>query len=340
MITVFLILQGYGIIALVNVGIAANIVTLLLNIKAAKQLVPALEFTPIPSKRGLQEVFGYGLYSFLSQIFGIAFSYSDRLLIGIFIGSASVGYLTVPQDLAFRALSLVVQGGSVLFPKFSTIEDPAERVRLYLSATWSMLFFSTIVFVPLTVFIADFIALWVSKEFAAQSSIVGQLIAFSSIIRGAFITYEALFKGINKPQYITLLAFVVGITSLGLNYVLIPRFGLAGAGYSYCITALWGVTTLLITWKYVLRCKSFKPLVRTVLMPVLLAMICIGLGFQLKLILPPTNWFLLVVEVLIIIVIAAFLLITFEKWLGKEKNSAEIFLNAIRRALILKLQKV
>lgn len=332
MITITLLFRGHGIIALVYLGIVANIMTLLLNVKAAKQLVPALDFTPLPSKSGLHEVFGFGLYSFVTQVFGMAFSYSDRLITGIFIGSTSVGFLTVPQDLALRALSVVVQGGSVMFPKFSTIEDSSEQVRLYLNATWSMLFFSSLIFVPLTVFIGDFIALWVSKEFAAQCSIVGQLIAFSSIIRGAFVTYEALFKGINRPQYITVLAFIVGSTSLGLNLILIPRFGLAGAGYSYCINAIWGVITVLLTWKYVLHCKSFSPLVRVVLAPVLLALICVALGFELKSIIQPNNWFLLVVDVSIIVTITAILLFLFEKVIGKDTNCADKFANGIIKA--------
>lgn len=339
-VIVVLILQDYGIVALVGVGIAANMLSLLFNIKAAKHLVPTLDFTPFPSKSGLQEVFGYGLYSFVSQFFGIAFSYSDRLLTGVFIGSTSVGYLTVPQDLALRALSLVAQGGAVLFPKFSTIEESTERVHLYLNATWSMLFFSSILFVPLTVFIGDFIALWISKEFASQCSMVGQLIAFSSIIRGAFVPYEALFKGINKPQYVTLISFIVGLTSLGLNSILIPRFGLAGAGYSYCITVLWGVATLLITWKYILLCKSYTPLVRTVLMPVLLALICVGLGFELKSVFPPSNWFLLISEVFTSVGVTAFLLFAFEKWIGNENNCADIFLNGIYKAFLIIFQKV
>lgn len=339
-ITVGLLLQGYGIVALVGVGIATNVLSILLNTVAARHLVPELNFTPFLSKNGLKEVFGYGLYSFVSQIFGTAFSYSDRLITGIFISSTSVGYLTVPQDLALRALSLVGQGGSVLFPKFSTIEDSNERAHLYLNATWAMIFFSSILFVPLTVFISDFISLWISKEFAAQCSMIGQLIAFSSIIRGAFVPYEALFKGINKPQYITVLAFVVGFTSLGINWILIPRYGLAGAGYSYCISALWGVATLILTWKYVLHCKSFSPLIRTVLVPLLLAMICVGLGFVLKLIMPPINVLLLATEVIVVVGMTAFLLITFEKWLGKDRNCAEIFLHGIYKAFRLKFQKV
>lgn len=340
MLTIVLVYQHYGIIALLYLGIVANLFIAILNYRAAKTLLPELDFTPIPSLSGLKEVFGYGIFAFISQIFGIAFSYSDRLLIGIFVSSASVGYLTVPQDLALRALSLVVQGGSVLFPRFSVIDDSSERLRLYLNATWAMLFFSSIIFVPLTVFIGDFISLWIGTDFAMECSKVGQLIAFSSIIRGAFVIYEVLFKGINKPQYITILASVVGVTSLGLSAIFIPRYGLAGAGYSYCITALWGVVTLIVTWKYILNCNSYRSLFRVVMMPVLLAIFCVGLGFVLKFVINPTNWILLISEVICVIVATALILIYFEKSAGKQNNSAEIFLNGIRNALLIAYRKV
>jgi len=339
-ITIYFVLHGCGIVCLVYIGIAATLLTLILNLRAAKCIEPKLEFSPVPSVKGLKEVFGYGIYSFLSQIFGMAFSSSDRLLIGIFTGSTAVGFFTVPQDLALRALSLIAQGGSVLFPKFSTIVGLKEQVRLYLNATWSMLFMSIIIFVPLTIFISDFISLWVSKEFAVKCSVVGQLIAFSSIIRGAFVTYEALFKGLNRPQYVTALSFVVGITSLGLNSILIPRYGIVGAGYSYCVTALWGVATLLITWKYVLKCSNYMPLARIVLFPVPIALTCMGLGYQLKLLIPPQNWFILGTEVVTIDVVTAFMLICFEKLLGKKNNCAETLLNGMRNAFLVKFQKI
>ena len=338
-LTVYLVLQGYGIVSLVYIGIAVTLLTLILNIRAAKYIIPELELYPVPSVAGLKEVFGFGVYAFLSQIFGIAFSYSDRLLIGVFAGSTAVSFLTVPQDLALRALSLMSQGGSVLFPKFSTIGDFKDIVRVYLNATWSMLFLSIVIFVPLTIFMSDFIALWVNKDFSVKCSSVGQLIAFSSIIRGAFVTYEALFKGLNRPQYVTALTFVVGITSLGLNSVLIPRYGIVGAGYSYCVTATWGVVTLLIAWKYVLKVSNYKPLVRIILFPVLIALICLGIGYQLRLLIPPHSWFVLGVEVLSIDIITAVMLIAFETVFGKEESCAKILLNGLRNAFMVKFQK-
>lgn len=330
---VFVLFLGKGIIGLVLLGIVVNIITLLVNIVATKRLLPTARLWPLASTSGLKEVFKFGLFSLLSHIFGISFSQSDRLLIGIFVSSGSMGFLTVPQDLALRALSIVAQGGAVLFPRFSSIDDPEYRRRLYLNATWGMLFLSTIIFVPMTIFLPDFIRLWVSPEFASKCSKVGQLIAFSSIIRGAFVPYEALFKGINKPQYITALSLFVGAISLGFNFLLIPRYGLAGAGYSYCATAILGLVTIFLTWKYILKSPSILPVVRTVLIPVMVAIVCLTIGINLRNRFPSPQWAGLIIQGIATMTVTGIMLLSVEMMMGKKNNCAKVLLRGIQNSI-------
>lgn len=336
--SLLLLLYGYGIIALIWLGIGGQCFSFLLNYLVARRLLPSAKIIPGFSRAGLREVFGYGIFSFLSQAFGMSFSYSDRLLTGAFISAGSVGFLTVPQDLAFRALSLVSQGAAVLFPRFTVVESLQDRSRLYLQASWAMLFLSSIIFVPLTVFMTDFIGLWINPEFAVMCSHVGQLIAMSSIVRGAFVVYESLFKGINKPQYVTILSFFVGATSLGLNLWLIPRFGLSGAGYSYCFTALLGVVTVILTWRYVLQNSTWKPLVQSLLFPTLLAFTCLVIGLWFRSLFPPVGWIALIVEGGLIFTMTAGVLLGFDVLTGGPESGANVFLRGIKRNLRLRLR--
>ncbi|MGE4546029.1 MAG: oligosaccharide flippase family protein [Pedobacter sp.] len=335
--TLLLLFYGLGIVSLVILGVSVNCISVLMNRFFAKRLLPSIRLMPSMSYQGIREVFGYGLFSFLSQLFGVIFSYSDRLLMGVFIGASSVGYLTVPQDLAMRALSLAGQAGTVLFPHFCTLESIEEKSQIFLQATWAMLVLSSIIFVPLTIFMKDFLSLWINVKFAASCSDIGFLVAISSIIRGPFIVYESFIKGINKPQYITVLSFCVGITSLGLNLILIPRYGLSGAGYSYCITVFWGIVTLTLVWKYLFKHSDFRPLIRVFFIPAILSYFCVAIGFKFKSMYPPLGWFSLIFEVVVIILMTTTVHIIFDHIIGKEKGCTFVFLENIRGKRHLKV---
>jgi hypothetical protein len=82
-------------------------------------------------------------------------------------------------------------------------------------ASWVMLRLTIIIFVPMTVLTPDFLRLWNNAEFAKKSAFVGQIIAASGMIRGAYIAYESLFKEIGKPKYLTQMVLVTSLTSLG-----------------------------------------------------------------------------------------------------------------------------
>ena len=264
-----ILFSNRGIFELVLWSSASVLIIIFINYVVAKRLIPGLKLYPTFSKDGIKEVFGYGFFSMLTSILSLIWGQADRLLLGSLVSSSSVAYLSVPQSMAMRGSSAIGNAGSVLFPKFAVITDNQERKKIYLDATWLLLTATVTIFVPFTVLFPKFLILWVGPEFAAKSAFIGQLIAFSCIPRGAFVPYDSLFKGIGKPKYLTLLYLLTGITSLATNLLLIPKFGLAGAGYSYLITLVWGFITVILTWIKIFDESTIKPLLRAVCAPII-----------------------------------------------------------------------
>jgi O-antigen/teichoic acid export membrane protein len=170
------------------------------------------------------------------------------------------------------------------------MQDLEETRRLYLSATWSMLFATILLFVPITVLFPDFLRLWLGPEFARESARIGQVLAASCIVRGALVPQQGLFLGLGKPQYVTTWYLGSTVLSLGLNLLLIPRYGLAGAGYAFAITPVWGFMVLIFAWSRVLGSRSLRPLLRAVALPSLLAALSLALGLVLRASLPEPGW--------------------------------------------------
>ncbi|HEX8950167.1 MAG TPA: oligosaccharide flippase family protein, partial [Dissulfurispiraceae bacterium] len=275
--TVALVLMGYGIYPLVLWSLITALFIQIVHIRVAKHLMPLLRPTPSFTRDGIKEVFSYGIFSSVGQFLITIWTQTDRLLLGALVSASSVAYLNVPHTLAFRAVGAVGSAGSVLFPKFSALKDPEELQSLFLNATWISLCATIVIFVPVTILFPDFLRLWINPDFAAKSAWVGQVIASSCMVRGAFYPYDALFRGLGKPQYLTVLFACAALTGLGLNLALIPRFGLAGAGYCYCATPLWGFIGILFTLRKVLRIPSLRPFFHSVALPCMLGFLVLFL---------------------------------------------------------------
>ena len=330
--TVAILLKGYGIYELVLWSIVTSLFTQIVHLNVAKRLISNIRLWPSPGKDGLKEVFGYGVYSLMTNILGIIWGQADRLLLGALVSPAAVAYLAVPQQISFRGSMAVGSAGAVLFPKFSAMEDPKQIQRLYLDATWIMLCATVVIFVPLTVLFHDFLRLWISPEFARKSAWIGQVIAFSCIVRGAFVPYMELFKGLGKPQYLSILFFTTGITSLSVNLLLIPKFGLAGAGYCYLATVFWGFASILFTWKHLIKMASLRPLLRAIIIPIALGLIILVLAAVIRTNMQEPGWISFIALSMSYMTCTAIILIGTDWAIGRGNSHANALFSAIKRS--------
>jgi O-antigen/teichoic acid export membrane protein len=280
--TVTLILLGFGIYELVLWSAVTALIIQILYAFIAKRLLPDLRLKPSFAKTGIQEVFSYGIFSTITQILGIIWGEADRFLLGAFVGLSSVAYYNVSKNLSFKITGGIHSAGSVLFPKFSTIRDQKFIQKVFLGSIWIFFCASISIFVPLTILLPDILNLWINPEFSAKGAVVGQVVSASCILRGSFVVYESLFRGLGKPQYITKLIIFTSLTSLATNALLIPKYGLAGAGYAYCITPIWGFITILYTWSRILNTPSIKPMIRTLVVPAVIAIVSFLLAWKLR----------------------------------------------------------
>lgn len=331
--TAVILLLGMGIYELVIWSLITTLFRQGVNMMLAKRLIPELRLWPMPSREGLREVFGFGIYSFISQVLGIAWQESDRLLLGTLVSSSAVGYLTAPKSLVTRGSSALYSAGNALFPRFSATENRSEIRRLFLDATWTMLSASIVLFVPVTALFPDFLRLWVGPEFAARSAWVGQVLAFSFMFRGGFVPYQGMFQGLNKPQYLTAISLGSGLTVLALNLLLIPMFGLAGAGYAYVIALAWGFSGLFYAWRWIKDRASWRPLVRAVLLPCLLALASLGLCIRILSLADEPGWVGLLLLGVLFAGITAALLAGADWLLAKSRSHAVTLLHALLRLL-------
>ena len=278
---VIVILKGYGLTGLVYSELLLALIYVVTNYFITSSIFKKIWFLGKFSKDLFKQIFSYSIYAALTQIVGLLWQYSDRILLGYFIGSAAIAYFSVPQQIIFKILGVIAAGSAVLFPKFS-VDVISEDIKLiFKKYTLLFLMFSIIIFSTLSLIIPDFLTLWISPEFAEQAKDIAIILAMSCIIRGAFPIYQNLFKGIGKPKYNLYIITASSLTIVILDLILIPKLGLKGAGIAYLLSPLVGVVTI-----YFIYIKLFKESIRQpvllLLVSLLIGYITLILGFYLK----------------------------------------------------------
>jgi O-antigen/teichoic acid export membrane protein len=164
----------------------------------------------------------------------------DRFLLGAFAGVGSVGYYTAPQEIVQRLRVVPSALAQTLFPEFSALSTPgqADRGRVYYAMG---IRFLALVLSPVTLVLAlagpDILRAWLGPDFARQSGTALQFLAAGIFANALASVPYSFLHGINRPDLPAKFHLLELPIFLGLAVVLMPRFGVAGAG------AVWALRT-------------------------------------------------------------------------------------------------
>ena len=274
---------GYGLSGIIYSEIFLSIFSSSCYFIISLKIFKNLKLSFIPDQIVIKEISGYSFYIFISQLLGVFWQYTDRILLVYFVGTTALTFFSIPQQIVFKVLGLIAVGFSVLFPKFSSLNSNHSQIKLlfqkftYLSLSVSIILFSSMSFV-----ISDFLSLYISSDFSQNAGQISIILALSCIARGAFIVYENLFKGIGKPKYNTVITFFSVLIIVIIDILLIPKMGINGAAYAYLFSPIIGIFTLFFIWKKVLKNNSYKTLIINIIIPLFLTYIFVFAGIGLK----------------------------------------------------------
>jgi O-antigen/teichoic acid export membrane protein len=200
-------------------------------------------------------------------------------------------------------------------------DEPEEINNIFENGVLILAYAGVLIFVPITVLLPDFITLWISPGFSSKCSLVGQLIAVSSIPRGTFQIYTELFKGVGKPKYNLIITICSSITIIIANCILITKYGIIGAGYSYCISMLWGCLGFYLAWRIVLKHKNFIPLLKLMIPQYILGALCGVFCLLLRKLFPQIlTWVNFFLYSLITVVLVTLVLVGYDYLINREKS--------------------
>ena len=188
-----------------------------------------------------KDIFRYGSVmqtGNILQFFNYRLSY---YFIEFFMGRAALGVYSVGVQLSESAWLVTRSISMVQFARISNEKDINYAARLTLNLT-KISFLVTLICLALICILLIFIFPFIFKPEFNEVKMIMASLSMGILIFSVSITLSPYFSGIGKPQHNTISAAIGLVFTLVSSWILIPRFGLIGAGMSATIS--YSVATL------------------------------------------------------------------------------------------------
>lgn len=193
----------------------------------------ALQIGPRRPDRAIAgQLLGFGGWVSVSGLVSPILSLWDRFAIGAALGAAAVAAYVVPANLLQRLTMLPDALARALFPRLARMgtKDRSDLTRDALSALSALM---TPVAIALAALADPLLVLWVGPTFATASAPVAEILAFGLWTNSfAFIAYATLHAS-GRPRAAALNHLAEILPYLGLLWLLIRQFGIAGAAIAW-----------------------------------------------------------------------------------------------------------
>ena len=228
---------GLGLPGIVALILLARFGTLVALTVMDLRIIPKLmEYTV--SFNLFSHLFAYGGWVTVTNVVGPILVYLDRFLIGSLLTIASVAYYTAPYEAVTRLWIISASLTMTLFPAFSTLEGVKDRQKLdtfFARSVKYVLLASGPIVVVIALFAKEILQIWLGTDFAAESTVAMQVLAFGVLINSLAHMPFALLQGIGRPDlpakfHLLELPFYIGIA-----WILVSEFGIAGAAGAWTV---------------------------------------------------------------------------------------------------------
>jgi O-antigen/teichoic acid export membrane protein len=201
----------------------------------------------------LKQYLAYGLPLIPNGVILWLMLFSNRYIIGYFLGPADVGIYTAAYTLVSVISLFMGPLQTVLFPTISKSYEDCEfdRTRNYMkySMKYLMLFSIPAVF-GISALASPLLLIFTTPQFVAGSVVV-PFIAAGIIFYNYYQACIYIVYVVKKTYLEVILLSTTAILNIGLNLLLVPRMGILGAALATLIAyMILGILTVIVAFKY------------------------------------------------------------------------------------------
>jgi len=238
----------------------------------ARPAFGAIAFRPTRfSRTKLSEMLRFSLKSFIQGLSTRMESATDTIVIGVFLGPASVPFYAIPQNLVRYIQGLGWTLSHAFMPLFSDLaarSRQAEIRSIYLVASKVVAGLVMAIGVGVVLLGTPFLALWIGPEYTEQSDLIILLLVIFLLLPilnpfcGRYLT------AINHHGILAKIMPISACFNLGLSLLLVKPYGIIGVAWGSVIPGLIFQPVLLVY-----TCRKLELSVREYLLKSLLPLI-------------------------------------------------------------------
>jgi O-antigen/teichoic acid export membrane protein len=184
-----------------------------------------------PSVASVRSLLSYTKYNVIPALGVQVHNWTDVLIIGLILTQADVGSYEVAWRVAAITLLFPNALGVSLLPQASALSARGDRERVGRLIS-NALFPSVALVIPAVfgtlVFAESILGLLFGPEYAAAALVLIVLVA-GKVPEAVQVVVGRVLLGIDRPDLVARATVVAAVLNVGLNVVLIPRYGLVGA---------------------------------------------------------------------------------------------------------------
>jgi O-antigen/teichoic acid export membrane protein len=233
-VNIWLVLAGYGLVALVAGTTSVRVLAYFVYRRNAYRVYPELRIRPSLARTArLREIAGFSVYTSVIDWANRLNYQLDSIVIGAFLGPAAVAVWAPAERIISSTQRLTNQVNGMLFPLVVDSDAANERARLrqiLFEGTRFSLAFVVPIATLLLVLADPLLRAWLGAraELVAGAVPVIQILAVAVAIRVGGATGTTVLKGTGWHRMLAGVNLTTGIVNVALSAWLITRYGLAG----------------------------------------------------------------------------------------------------------------
>ena len=224
---------------IVMVLLGLRILICVIHVLLCERVVPGLFRRFAFSRLQVRPMLGFGGWMTVTNVVGPMMVYIDRFVIGSVLTMAAVAYYVTPYEVITKLLVIPGALVGVLFPAFSAnlAGDRSHAASLFGSGVrWVFLALFPVVLLA-TVFASEGLRLWLSEDFARNSTGVLQWLAAGVLLNGLAHVPFAFIQAAGRPDLTAKLHLVeLPFYLFGLWWFM-NQWGLVGAAAAWTLRA-------------------------------------------------------------------------------------------------------
>lgn len=242
-VNLIVLFRGYASVGMAAAGLLIQIVLALPNIYYCTSVLRIRpSFRPIPRALA-QEMVGFSAFVFLGHIVDMLFWATDKVILGILVGSAAVSVYQIGGTFNGMVLSFSTSISGVLAPKITgmVIKDtsPEPLTELFIRIGRIQFLVIGLVISGFTAFGSSFILLWAGESYQ-DAYWITILTMFPLCVPLIQNTGYQILMAQNKHRFRSIIYFIIAIANVISTWLVVPQLGAIGAALCSCISYLLG----------------------------------------------------------------------------------------------------